>query len=154
MGTNYPRTTAQLRGHPIHPMLVPFPIVLFVATLVCDVVFWTNAIDGVFRATIWILGAGLAMAALAAIAGVIEFIGDKRIVRLRDAWWHAGTNVTIVALEALNLYMRLKDGSAFVMPGGIALSAIATILLLFAGWKGGALVFRYRVGVRHNEEPL
>jgi uncharacterized membrane protein len=154
MGTNFPRTTAQVGGHPVHPMLVPFPIVLFIATLVCDVVFLSNASDGVFRATIWILGAGLAMAALAATAGLVEFIGDKRITRLRDAWWHAGANVTIVALEAVNLYMRLRDGWGFVVPGGIALSAVAAILLLFAGWKGGALVFRYRVGVRHNDEPL
>lgn len=154
MGTNYPRTTAQVHGHPIHPMLVPFPIVLFVATLVCDIVFWRNASDGVFRATIWVLGAGLAMAALAAVAGVVEFIGDKRIARLRDAWLHAGANVTIVVLEAVNLYMRLRDGSAFVLAGGLALSAIAAALLLFAGWKGGSLVFRYRVGVRHNDEPI
>ncbi|MBV9835263.1 MAG: DUF2231 domain-containing protein [Alphaproteobacteria bacterium] len=154
MGTNFPRTTAQIGGHPIHPMLVGFPIVLFIATLVCDIVFWRNASDPVYQITCWALGIGLAFAALAAVAGVIEFIGDKRIARLADAWWHAGTNVIVVVIEAVNLYMRLKDGSTFVTSGGLALSAVAVLLLVFSGWKGGSLVFRYRVGVRHDDEPI
>jgi len=35
-----PRSTAQIAGHPIHPMLIPIPIAFFVATFVCDLVFW------------------------------------------------------------------------------------------------------------------
>ena len=35
-----PRSTASIAGHPVHPMLIPFPIAFFVATLVCDLVFW------------------------------------------------------------------------------------------------------------------
>ena len=154
MAYNFPRTTAQIAGHPIHAMLVPFPIALFTSTLVCDIVFLTNGNTGWVQATIWLLVGGLAAAALAAVAGIVEFIGDKRITRLGDAWWHAGGNVTLVVLEALNLYLRWTRGADFVIPAGLALSLVAVLLMLFTGWKGGALVYRYRVGVRHNDEPL
>ena len=35
-----PKSTAQIAGHPIHPMLIPFPVAFLVATLVCDLIFW------------------------------------------------------------------------------------------------------------------
>ena len=46
MPTNNPRPTAQIAGHPLHPMLVGFPIAFFVATLVCDLVYWRLGLPG------------------------------------------------------------------------------------------------------------
>src|SRR6185437_2211215 len=85
-----PRSTASIGGHPIHPMLIPFPVAFFVATLVCDLVFWRSGNGGWFAASQWLLGAGIVMALLAAIAGLIDVLGEPRIRALREVWWHAG----------------------------------------------------------------
>jgi uncharacterized membrane protein len=154
MATNYPRTTAQIAGHPIHPMLVPFPIVLFIGTLVCDLVFWRTGNRDWADATPWLLAFGITFAGAAAVAGVIEFLGDRRIPRLHGAWWHAGGNAVIVVLETVNLWLRCENEVDIILPTGLVLSLVSVGLLLVTGWIGGRLVYRYRVGVRHQEEPL
>jgi uncharacterized membrane protein len=79
-----PRSTASIAGHPIHPMLVAFPIAFFVATLACDITFWRSC-DAYWATTAqWVLGAGLVMAALTAVAGAIDVLGEPRIRALRD----------------------------------------------------------------------
>ena len=62
-----PRSTASIAGHPIHPMLIPFPIAFFVGTFACDLVYWQTSNSAWAAATPWLLGAGLVMAALAAV---------------------------------------------------------------------------------------
>jgi uncharacterized membrane protein len=74
-----PVSTANIFGHPIHPMLIPFPIAFFVATFVCDLVFWQTGNAIWITAATWLLGAGIVMAALAAMAGLTDFLGDQRI---------------------------------------------------------------------------
>src|SRR3569833_2937269 len=99
-----PESTAKIAGHPIHPMLIPFPIAFFVATFCCDIAFWKTGGADWFRATLWLLGSGLVMAALAAIAGGIDVVGDVRIRDLTDVWWHAGGNIVIVLVELYSFY--------------------------------------------------
>jgi uncharacterized membrane protein len=146
-----PKSTASIAGHPIHPMLVPFPIAFFVAAFICDLIYWRSGNPGWVTATLWLLGGGLIMAALAAIVGLIEVLGEPRMRELNDAWYHAGGNVLVVLIEAYNWYSRYASGAEAVLPMGLILSLIATGLLLFTGWKGGELVFRHRVGVIDEE---
>jgi uncharacterized membrane protein len=145
-----PKSTAQIAGHPIHPMLIPFPIAFFVGTFVCDLVYWQMSNPAWAAATLWLLGAGLVMAALAAVMGLIDVFGDQQIRQLSIVWWHAGANVLLVLIEFFNLFIRYRDGSAAIIPNGLLLSLIAVLLLLFSGWKGGELVFRGHVGVADN----
>lgn len=147
MMTPNPRSTARIGGHPIHPMLVPFPIAFFVAAFVSDVVYLSNNEPGWATASMWLLGAGLAMAALAAVTGLIDFIGDARVRGLYDARAHLIGNVTAVVLEAVNLFLRYVGGNDVVGSTGVILSGVAVLLLLYTGWKGGELVYRHRVGV-------
>jgi uncharacterized membrane protein len=83
-----PTSTAQVAGHPIHPMLIPFPIAFLVATLVSDLIFLRTGNSGWATASLYLLGAALVMAALAAVAGLTDFIGDARIRALTPAWHH------------------------------------------------------------------
>src|SRR5690348_6121162 len=101
-----PQSTASIGDHPIHPMLIPFPIAFFVATFVCDLVFWGTANTSWADATLWLLGAGLVTAALAAVAGLTDFLGDARIRNMSTAWWHAGSNVVAVLIELANWLLR------------------------------------------------
>ena len=142
-----PRSTAQIAGHPIHPMLIPFPIACFVLTLACDLAFWRTSNDFWASASLWLLGIGLIMAALAAVMGLIDVMGDDQIRNLSDAWLHAGGNVVVVLIELYNWYSRYEHGATFVIPTGLILSLIVTLILLFTGWKGWEMVYRHRVGV-------
>jgi uncharacterized membrane protein len=143
-----PRSTAKVAGHPLHPMFVPFPIVFFVSTFLVDVAFLRTGDRAWALAAMWLLGAGLVGAALAALAGLTDFLGDGRIRAIKDAWLHMIGNVAAVLLEAVNLYLRWSGGAeATVAPAGVVLSGVVVALLLFNGWKGWELVYRHRVGV-------
>ena len=141
-----PRSTAKIGRHPIHPMLVPFPIVCFVGAFVTDLVFLNNGNAGWAEASRWLLGIGLVMAALAAVAGLTDFMGDDRVRRLGDAVKHMLANVTAVVLEVVNLVLRFNNDDA-VGSIGVYLSGIVVLILLYSGWLGGELVYRHRVGV-------
>ena len=145
--TRNPRSTAQIAGHPIHPMLVPFPIAFLVATFVSDLMFWRTGNPGWATASLWLLGAALIMAALAALAGLTDFIGEVRIRQLSTAWLHMIGNVVAVLLSAVNWYLRFAGGEAAVLPTGILISLLVVLILVYTGWQGGKLVFIGRVGV-------
>ena len=142
----HPRSTATIGGHPIHPMLVPFPIVCFIGAFVTDIVYSQNGEPGWATASHWLLGVGLAMAALAAVAGLTDYLGDDRIRRLGDALKHMLANVTAVVIEAVNLLLRLGNDE-FIPSTGIILSGVVVLILLYSGWKGGDLVYRHGIGV-------
>jgi uncharacterized membrane protein len=142
-----PQSTAKVAGHPIHPMLIPFPIAFLVATLACDVAFWATGNPLWTTGAIWLLGAALVMAALAALAGLTDFLGDQRIRDKGAAWHHLIGNVTLVILSLISFYLRYTIGAAAVLPWGLLISFIVVLMLVYTGWKGGELVFVGRVGV-------
>jgi uncharacterized membrane protein len=153
MATRNPVSTANIFGHPIHPMLIPFPIAFFVSALLCDLVFWGTRYDIWATAALWLLGAGLIMAALAAVAGLTDFIGDRRIRELNDVWYHGIGNVIAVLIQLFSFYERYRYGTSVVLPIGLICSAIVVCILLFTGWKGWEMVYRHRVAVRDEPRP-
>lgn len=142
-------TTVKVAGHPIHPMLIPFPIAFLLATLFCDIVFWFTRSDFVAEAALWSLAAGIVTAAAAAVVGLADFIGNRDIRSISSAWQHMIGNVVAVALALVSLWIRFSYGAAAaILPWGILLSAAIAVLLGFTGWKGGHLVYKRRVGVQ------
>jgi uncharacterized membrane protein len=143
-----PHSTAKIADHPLHPMIVPFPIAFFVSALATDLAYLQTANAGFAQASMWLLGGGLAMALLAAVLGLTDFLGERRVRRIREAWLHMIGNVMAVALAAVSFYLRATQGAeAAVAPAGVTLSAVVAGLLLFNGWMGWALVYRHHVGV-------
>jgi uncharacterized membrane protein len=142
-----PVSTANLFGHPIHPMLIPFPIAFFVATFVCDIIFWQTGYPIWITAATWLLGAGLVMAALAALAGLTDFLGDQRIRNIPAAWQHAIGNVIAVVISLFNFYWHYSHPADAVLPAGLIASFIVVAILLFTGWMGWEMVYRHRVAV-------
>lgn len=143
-GHGHPRSTVQIAGHPIHPMLVQFPIVCFILTFIFDI-FYTRGQTAVAPWGNWVLGIGLVMAALAAVAGLTDFLGDKRI-QGSDAVKHMLANVTAVVLEVVNFVLRLKNPDS-IASTGVYISGLVVLILIYSGWKGGALVYRHGIGV-------
>jgi len=146
-GHGHPRSTAQIGGHPVHPMLVQFPIVCFILTLVCDVLY-TQGHTELASASTWLLIVGLVMGALAAVAGLTDFLGDKRI-QGADAIKHAAANVTAVVLEVVNLVLRLKNPDS-IGSTGVWISLVVVLILLYSGWMGGRLVYIHGIGVNDD----
>jgi len=142
-----PQSTAQIAGHPLHPMLIPFPVAFLVATLVCDLLFWNTGNSAWSTASLYLLGAALIMAALAALAGLTDFMGDRRIRSLSAAWHHMVGNVVVVLLSLWNWYRRYDAGDAAVLPMGLLISLVVVLLLLYTGWRGWEMVYSHRVGV-------
>jgi uncharacterized membrane protein len=147
-----PKSTASIAGHPIHPMLIPFPVAFLVATLVCDLIFWRTGNAAWSTATLYLLGAALLMAALAALAGLTDFLGESRIRTLSAAWHHMIGNIIVVLLSLWNWFLRYTGGEAAVLPTGLIISLAVVLVLLYTGWRGWEMVYRHRVAIADETE--
>ena len=144
------RSTASIGGHPIHAILVQFPIVCFVGAFITDIMYWrsTSFIWETF--SVWLLTAGLVGAGLAAIAGLVDFVGDRRIRQLRSAWIHALGNGLVIVLSVINVFVHSRDGYTAVVPTGIVLSGVVVLIMMITmitGWMGGGITYLHRSGV-------
>ena len=123
------RSTASIKGHPIHPMLVPFPIAFLVATLATDLVFSGTADAFWARASVWLVGAGVVMGALAAVFGLLDFLTIER-ARGPTGWTHFLGNLLAVVLALVSLLIRIGNPSAAVLPWGLVISFVVVAILL------------------------
>lgn len=140
-------STAQVAGHPIHPMLVPIPITCFIGALVTDIAYWASAEMIWADFSSWLLVVGLIFGVLAAIAGLTDFIGNRLIRAQTPAWPHLLGNLAVLILAFFNTLIHTRDAWTSVVPTGIILSVITVLILPVTGWLGWALVYRHRVGV-------
>jgi nitrite reductase/ring-hydroxylating ferredoxin subunit/uncharacterized membrane protein len=142
------RSKASLDGHPIHPMLIPFPFTLLAGAAAFDLAgrianrprWWTTG--GHMRAS------GIVSALVAAVPGLIDYLYTipPRSSAKRRGTYHALANVSAVALFGLaHRRQRRSDGR----PGVVTLLAelAGTGLLMGGGWMGGTLVYRNQIGV-------
>jgi len=140
-------STAAIGGHPLHPLLVTLPIGFLVGTFLSDIAFYSTS-DGFWaRASAWLIGAGLATGLLAAVAGLIDFLGSARIRSLTAAWVHFAGNAIALLLTAINLYFRTGSDMTAVTRGQLLLSILVVLIFAVTGWLGGELVFRHGAGV-------
>lgn len=141
-------TRATLAGHPVHPMLVPIPIGLWVFSLVCDFVFIYTG-DSRWAITAYFsLGGGIVGALLAAVPGLVDLLGLRDERALRMGIFHMVLNLIIVAVQAVNFWLRFHDDGS---PGALArgISIVAVAMLLASGWLGGHLVHVFGVTQPH-----
>ena len=139
------RTPASIARHPIHPMLVPFPIGLWLFSFICDLAFVLGA-GATHWATLayYTMIAGVLGALLAAIPGLIDLVSLTGAPK-KIALAHMALNVTIIILYAVNIGTRIGGAPTAGTP--IVLSAIAVGLLAVSGWLGGHMVYVHRVAV-------
>jgi len=150
------RSTASIGGHPIHPMLVPFPIAFLVGALATDLVYWGTGNTFWAGFSVWFVGAGLVMGAVAAVFGLTDFLTIQRARAGSTGWVHFLGNSLALVLALVSLLLRIGDPVAAVLPGGLVLSFIIVAILLVTGWMGGELAYRYKIGVIEKDvvEPL
>lgn len=147
-GENTMESKAKLFGHPIHPMLIPFPLGLLGTAVVFDLI---NLIDddwgGLARAAYYMIAAGIIAGLLAAVFGAIDWLAIPSGTRAkRVGALHGLGNVVIVVVFSVAWLLRRDDPTSptsFVL----ILELVGVIGALVTGWLGGELVDRLGVGV-------
>lgn len=147
---------AKLFGHPIHQMLIVFPLGLLATSFVFDLVYLATDNTRWADISFWMMASGIVGGLLAAVFGLIDFLaipGGTRAKRIGAM--HGVGNVVVVGLFAASWLIRY-DVPMVPEPGAIVLSALGVSLALFTGWLGGELVDRLAVGVdtgAHLDSP-
>lgn len=140
------QSAVAVAGHPVHAMMVHFPIALVFATLGADIFYWWSGDPFWVRAALWSAGFAFWFGIAAGIAGTAELVLVKGIRGRVGSWTHAIAAMTLLAVAGTNWGLRLADPDA-VLPLGLSLSVLAAIFTGLAGWHGGKLVFDHGVGM-------
>ncbi|HKZ68193.1 MAG TPA: DUF2231 domain-containing protein [Chitinophagaceae bacterium] len=141
------KSKAHFKGHPLHPILVSFPIAFFIGTLLFDIlgiIYERND----FHTTATYLGiAGIGFALLAAIPGIVDyiFIVPPKSSAKKRATKHGLINIIMVVIFSVVLLLRQKQDVSYMII--ICLEIAGIVLLSIAGWLGGTLVYRNQIGV-------
>lgn len=139
-------STIAVAGHPIHAMLVHFPIAFVISTLGIDLFYWFTGDEFWLRVGTWSIGAAFVFGVLAAIVGTLELLVVPGI-RVRVASWnHAIAAMVMLAIVGANAGLRL-NWPEMVLPSGLMLSVLGSLAAAFAGWHGGKLIFDHGVGL-------
>src|SRR5271154_182931 len=135
-----------LVGHPIHVMMVHFPIAFVIATLGVDVFYWWSGDVFWERVGLWAAGFTFLTGVAASIVGTAELLLVPGI-RMREASWsHAIAAMTLVAITGASWGLRLYYPES-ILPHGLALSGLASVMAGFSSWPGGQLGFYHGIGV-------
>ena len=142
------RSRAHIKTHPLHPILVAFPIAFFTATFVFDLLAVLQENDSFQDTAHYLLIAGISMALVAAIPGFIDFLHTvpPRSSAKKRAATHAVLNLCMVALFSIVLLLRInaEDPAPILW---LILEAGGLALMVTAGWMGGTLVHRNQIGI-------
>ena len=140
-------STVAIAGHPLHPLSVIFPIAFLAAALGSDFGYWLTRDPFWARASLWLVGLGLAGGVLAALIGMSDFLRIERVRKRTAGWAHMYLNVAILVLTCVNLILRLRNPIEAILPWGLIISTIVGTLTSLSGWYGAELSYRHKIGV-------
>lgn len=138
-----------IAGHPLHPMLVPLPIGLWVFSLVCDIVYFAGGSAIWSTLALYTMAGGIIGALLAALPGLFDLYNLHASPSKKVGLWHMGVNLGLVTLYVLNFLWRRNIGDT---TGPFVLSIVAVLALAVSGWLGGEMVYNHGVGVVRIDE--
>ncbi len=144
---------AKLFGHPIHPMLIVFPLGLLITSLIFDFIRMGTGVGTWSLVGFYMIGAGIIGGLLAAVFGAIDYFAIPRNTRARAlGTWHGVGNVVVVGLFIVSWFVRRPTPDT---PPTIAvvLSILGVALGAVTGWLGGELVDRLGIGVDEGANP-
>jgi uncharacterized membrane protein len=144
------KSSARMAGHPIHPMLIPYPFAFLSAAAVFDVASVARQDETLGQTAAHLRLAGTATALAAAVPGLIDYLTVVPDGRPKDtATKHMFSNVSALACFAAAGWA----GNGNRIPSGarIGLELIGTALLSIGGWLGGSLTYHHQVGVDPEE---
>lgn len=147
---------ASIRSHPIHPMLIVFPIGLWIFSFICDIVYHAGTHNAFWKGmAFYTMLGGVIGAIVAAVPGFIDYLSLRDPTVRRIATTHMVLNVIVVASFIFNLGIRFNASTGNeVFP--VVLSMVGIAILSVSGWLGGSLVYEHQVAVApiRDEERL
>ena len=140
-------STASFKGHPLHPIIIPLPIGLWIFSLVSDLIYKFGFGGAVWNdVAFYTIGGGIVGALIAALPGFID-LTDLQNPKIKSiAIWHMFINLLAVALYCVNFWLRMHRAPGDTLP--IALSVGGIVLIIISGWLGGELVYVRGVAVK------
>lgn len=145
------RSAASIKGHPIHPILIAFPIGFLTGALGFDLAGWLGNWPTVWTTGGYLSVAGILAGLVAAVPGLIDYflVVPPDSTAKRRATCHMLINV--VALVIFALAWMFRDTASFLPGAGtLILEAIGLVVLGAGGWLGGILVYRNQIAVEHS----
>jgi uncharacterized membrane protein len=143
-------------GHPVHPMLIVFPLGLLATAVIFDIIYLVSGNSQWTVVAYYMVGAGIIGGLAAAVFGWLDWIAIPRATRARRiGLWHGVGNVVVVLLFILSWILRRED-PALPPTGAIVAGLAGAVIALVTGWLGGELVDRLGVGVddgAHLDSP-
>ncbi|HEX7235866.1 MAG TPA: DUF2231 domain-containing protein [Gammaproteobacteria bacterium] len=147
---------AKLLGHPIHQMLIVFPLGLLATAVIVDIVYFAGHALMFAEVSYYLIIAGLIGGAIAAPFGLIDWLAIPRNTRAkRIGAMHGGGNVIVLLLFLASALLRAQLPSAPPMAAYVCSFGGAALALVTA-WLGGELVDRLGIGVSdgaHADAP-
>lgn len=140
-------------GHPIHPMLIHFPVAALIGLIGTDLAYVLTGDAFWARAGIWLVGVGVIGGWLSGTVGLLDLLLVKKIRRLVTAWCHAILAVMLLSLATLNWLLRIGQADAAILPWGLYLSLVCGALIALTSLFGGQLVYDHAIGVDYEEAP-
>lgn len=136
---------ASIGKHPIHPMLVAFPIGLWVFSLVADIIYIAGGEPTWSIVAFYTMIGGTIGGVMAAVPGFVDYfsITNSRVQKI--ATLHLVLNASIITLYVVDILQRARGADIAGLP--IILSVVANILLVISGWLGGHMVYVHGVAV-------
>lgn len=140
-----------LAGHPLHAMLVAFPIALTMSVLGADLLYWWTGDAFWPRVAGWAAFGAFLMGVIAGVTGTVELLLVPGIRNRSSSWSHFILAVMLLAIIGANWAFRIGNAEEAVLPLGLLMSFIAAGLTAVTGWHGGKLVFDYQIGTRQPD---
>lgn len=145
----------KIAGHPLHVMLVGFPVTFYTATFICFIIHYANADPFWFKVAVIANCAGVVTALLAAIPGFIDWLNIPKIKKAkRTGILHMLLNVSTLTVLSINLYLQYpkwNDAAPDAAPA-LLLTGLGFILTIMAGFLGWSLVQKHHIGVALTDE--
>ncbi len=141
----------RLFGHPIHPMLVHFPVAFWTVAAGAYVASAADVVESADVIAKFANGAGLTMAMLAMLAGLFELRSiDSRSEAMRVATWHMMTMATVWVCFLVALMLSISTGlnRSTAQFATVACAVVGVLLMGVGGWLGGRLVYDFGVAVK------
>ncbi|MGR9086762.1 MAG: DUF2231 domain-containing protein [Gammaproteobacteria bacterium] len=133
-------------GHPIHPMLIHFPVAFLLGLVGADLAYLYTEDPFWSRVGLWLAGVGSLGGWMAGLAGLADLILVPRIRALIIAWSHALLAVMTLSLASFNWFLRFNDENGFDA-WGVYLSLLTAAMISLTSVLGGQMVYGHAVGV-------
>ncbi|MEG3438652.1 DUF2231 domain-containing protein [Pannus brasiliensis CCIBt3594] len=140
-------STVAIAGHPLHPLIVTFPIAFLTSVLLTDLIYWFTGDAFWPRASFWLLIGGILTGLLAMATGLMDFLKINRVRQHSAGWFHMIGNIAAIVLSGISLLLRWNDPAGAILPIGVILSLIVAATLGLTGWYGAELVYRHKIAV-------